>query len=81
MTFEYGFAINGIFYGWHEKQLYRLPSKIGNRYYGFRQVKPIKVGNKIGYRVNRQTKSIDQLRGITISFLSPIKIQTNEHIA
>lgn len=80
MTFEYGFEINGIFFGWHEKKLYRLPSIIGNRFYGFRLVSPIKVGNSIGYRVNRKTKSISQLKSITTQFTNPVKISSHVDI-
>jgi len=63
--FKYGFEHKGFQYGWFEKELYRLPSKSDLRYFGFKKLTPITVGNQIGYRCKRDKLSVYQLQQLT----------------
>jgi len=53
-------------FGWHKKELYRLPSEIGGRYYPLKKLNPIIVGKQLGYRCKRDKLSMAKLKGITI---------------
>ncbi len=64
-TIKYGFTYKEIDYGWLNKKLHRLPSMIKLRHLPFKELKTIKVGNKIGYRLGGDRKTIEQLQEIT----------------
>tara|TARA_R110000772_G_scaffold35637_9_gene85853 strand:+ start:3897 stop:4157 length:261 start_codon:yes stop_codon:yes gene_type:complete len=64
-TFKYGFDYKGFSFGWKDKALYRLPSEKNLKNYPLKILSIIKVGNKEGYRVVREKKTIDQLKEIT----------------
>lgn len=59
--FKYGFEYKGMNYGWNNKELYRLPSHKGKKYYGLKKLTLIDVGNKKGYNVGRVKKPIDMI--------------------
>lgn len=61
INFKFGFEFNGFIYGWHKKELYRLPTTKGNRSYTL-----IKVGTyEGGYYVGRRMKSNRQVKAMT----------------
>lgn len=64
MKFKYGIYYKGYLYGWLDKDLYRLP-KVGLKSFHLRKLKPIKVGNQIGYNLARDKKSMKQLESMT----------------
>lgn len=66
INFKYGFEYDGFLYGWNNKDLYRLPSKSGNKSYGLKKLDSIIVGNGVGYRIKKQKLSIKQLKEMTI---------------
>ena len=66
LKFKYGFEYNDFLYGWNNKELYRLPSKSGNKSYGLKKLDSIVVGNSIGYRIKQQKFSLKQLKDRTI---------------
>jgi hypothetical protein len=72
--FKFGFFNKSILYGWHKKELYRLPQVIGKRFYPLKKLNQIDVNNRKGYLVGSQRKSLAQLENITI-FIDK-KIQT-----
>jgi hypothetical protein len=60
-----GFYYDGLLYGWKDNKLYRLPKFKGKRMLPLKELKPMKVGNKVGYSFNGRKKSITQLEAIT----------------
>ncbi len=62
IQFKYGFIYDGFMYGWHKKELYRLPSTSGNKSYGIKKLSTILVGTKVGYRIKRQKFTVEQLK-------------------
>jgi hypothetical protein len=66
LNFKYGFEHEGFLYGWNNKELYRLPSKSGNKNYGLKKINSIIVGNQVGYRIKREKFSVNQLKEKTI---------------
>ena len=70
----YGVSYNGILYGWHEKELYRLPINIGSRYFGLKKLSKVKVGNNYGYRLSQKAYTISQLQEITCLLVEPFII-------
>lgn len=67
LVFKYGFEFDGFLYGWNNKDLYRLPSSSGNKFYGLKKLDVIKVGSGLGYRIKREKLSINQLKLLTIN--------------
>jgi hypothetical protein len=66
MVIKYGLTYNNIRYGWVKKELYRLPVKIGNRYYCLKKLKNIKIGNNFGYRLSQKPFTNAQLEELTV---------------
>lgn len=64
-TYKYGFEYKEIRYGWSNKKLHRLPCIKNKRSYQLKELDLIEIGNKKGYRVCGDRKTIDQLKGIT----------------
>lgn len=75
MIFTKGFEINGMLYGWHRKELYRLPSEIGLRYYPLRQLPVIKIGNKSGYRFKQKKQTFEQCLSRTRQLIKPVIVE------
>ena len=63
--FKYGFEYKGFNFGWKDKNLFRLPSTKHKKHFPLRKLSIIKIGNKKGYRVVKDKKTIDQLMEIT----------------
>lgn len=64
--FKYGFDYGGIRYGWNKKKLFRLPTFTeSKKSLPLKELNLIDVGNKKGYRVSGDRKTIDQLMEIT----------------
>jgi len=63
MEFNTGFEYNGVMYGWYDEKLYRLPQKLGKRFYPTFECG--KYGN--GYYVGRDRKSMAQLKDMTVA--------------
>lgn len=62
IKFKYGCFVNDTLYGWSKRELYRLPQKIGNRFYPLK-----KVGKyKELYYVGKTLKSKAQLESMTV---------------
>lgn len=67
LTFKYGFLYKGMIYGWKNKELYRLPyTNKANMNYPLKKLDQIIIGNKPGYLIGRDRKTIDQLQELTI---------------
>lgn len=64
-NFKYGFQYKGFNFGWKNKKLYRLSSTKSLKSYPFKKLSEIKIGNKKGYRVVRDKKTIEQLMELT----------------
>jgi hypothetical protein len=65
INYKYGFEYKGIKYAWKDKELHRLPNNIGLKHFPLKKLKKIKVGNKEGYRVAQDKKTIEQLMELT----------------
>lgn len=65
IIFKYGFEYDGFLYGWNKKELYRLPSKSGNKSYGLKKIEPIQVGKGTGYRIKTKKLSLYQCKQMT----------------
>lgn len=63
--YKYGFEYKGMTFGWKNKELFRLPSTKNKRSYSLKKVPLITVGNKKGYRIVRDKKTIEQLMELT----------------
>ncbi len=63
--YKYGFEYKGFLFGWKNKTLYRLPTYKNGRSYPLRKINHIEINNKIGYRVVRDKKTIEQLMEMT----------------
>jgi len=74
MQFKEGFIHKGFKFGWHNKKLYRLPLVRKGKRYSLRKLDIIPIGNKEGFRLIRDKKSIDQVRDMTSPFKSVVKI-------
>lgn len=65
MTFYYGFYYKDIRFAWKNKELYRLPFSSGTKTYGLKKLNQIMIGNKVGYRILTDKRTITQLQAIT----------------
>jgi hypothetical protein len=74
--FTTGFEYKGLTFGWIGKKLFRLPGILNNRQIGLRKLPVIIVGNKRGYRLARDRKTIDQALAMTDS----INVKVNKSI-
>lgn len=68
---KYVVSHNNIIYGWLEKELYRFPVKIGNRYYGLKKLSKIEIGRKYGYKLSKKPFTEAQLKGMTVLLSEP----------
>jgi len=64
--FKYGFFYKDFLYGWHEKELYRLPLESGKRHYPLKKLTTIDVGKQKGYRCKRDKLSMLRLKDMSI---------------
>lgn len=67
----YALTHKGITYGWHNKKLYRLPCKIGLRYYCLKKLTLVPIGRKFGYRLSQKAFTTDQLKQMTCLLIEP----------
>ncbi len=65
IKYKYGFEYKSFLFGWKNKELYRLPSVSDLRHYPLKKLNKIPIGKKIGYRVVRDKKTINQLMELT----------------
>lgn len=75
-VFKFGFIFNGFTFGWYDKELWRLPSQIKNRYYTEKKLDKIQIGNKYGYRCGGKKFTVAQLKSITNQFSQPIIVNS-----
>ena len=66
-NFEYGFEYKGFLFGWKNEKLFRITSTKGG-HYPLKELSQIKVGNKKGYRIVRDKKTIEQLKELSDVF-------------
>ncbi len=66
IRYKYGFLISGILYVWKEGKLFRAAQMINKRFYPFKELPLIDVGNNKGYLVAKKRKSLKQLKDMTI---------------
>jgi hypothetical protein len=60
-----GFKIDGIFFGWHNTDLYQLPYNQNGRYYGLRILKAKKTKNGwVYYHVRRVKFGLEKIRAM-----------------
>jgi hypothetical protein len=79
-NFKYGFEYKGFNFGWKDKKLFRLPSEKNLRNYPLKELKLIKIGNKEGYRVVRDKKTINQLMEITETINFKYIVNGKKHV-
>jgi hypothetical protein len=81
IEFNYGIEYKGFIFGWHKKELYRLPSTSGRYSYGFKKLNAIMVGNQLGYCLKRDKFSMKKLEEKTIIIpKQTISILKSEHL-
>ena len=77
MTFTHGFTASRITYGWIDNELYRLPSNSKYRL-TFKKLKlttKTVSGHKYtAYNIERKRLTIDQCKGLTAKFKTPINV-------
>lgn len=78
MIFTKGFEYKGFIYGWHKRELYRLPSVSGLRTYPTKKLNAIKIGNAAGYRLKKDKRTVQQCLDMTRIFIQPIIIEAHE---
>jgi hypothetical protein len=62
---QLGFKLEGVFFGWHEGELYQLPYEKDGRYFPLRTMR--KKSNKTGweyYHIRRKKVGIPKLRAM-----------------
>jgi hypothetical protein len=64
MKFTQGFYENGVLYGWHDDHPYRLPQKIGNRFYPLHKVGVYKARGL--FYIGGKLRSRKQLDSMTV---------------
>lgn len=74
MIFKKGFAHKGFKFGWHNKTLYRLPITKDGKDYPLKELSLIEIGNKQGFRLIRDKKSLDQVRNMTKNIKVVVKV-------
>lgn len=62
---KYGFEYKSINYGWLNKKLHRLPTFYNKKSLPFKELPLVDVGNKKGYRIGGDRKTINQLEELT----------------
>lgn len=66
IRYKYGIVFRGKIYGWKNKDLYRLPQMIGNRFYSLKKCpKWVRNGKDMGYGLGAAQKSHAQLKAMT----------------
>lgn len=66
MQFKYGFEFNRLKYGWHKKELYRLPCLIGARYYSLKKMKSHLIGTTLCWNIYKHKMTKNQLEKLTV---------------
>lgn len=79
MIFKKGFYYKGLLYGWYKKELYRLPMQ-QNYVLGLKKLNVIKVGNKEGYRVAKDKKTIAQCMAMSTTINKKVEILVHEDV-
>lgn len=69
-NYKYGFDYKRFSFGWKNKELHRLPSVLSYdngdiKSFPLKKLPLIDVGNKKGYRIVKDRKTIDQLMEMT----------------
>lgn len=77
MKFKYGFYHQNILFGWSKQKLYRLPQKIGNRYFPLKEVKQDKRGL---YYVYKSLLSKAQLECMTVVIDKEVSLIKDEDV-
>lgn len=79
--YRYGFKYKNFTFGWFKKNLYRLPSESNLKFYPLKKLNIIDIGNKKGYRIVRDKKTIEQLQEMTevINYKHIINGNKSEH--
>jgi hypothetical protein len=81
IDFKYGFEYKGFLYGWHKKELYRLPSLANdNRKYGIKKLNLIEIGNSKGYRLKQDKLTVTRCVEITVMIEEAVKIYKSKNI-
>jgi len=73
MIFKKGFYYKKFFYGWYKKELYKLPTN-NNYCTTLKKLSIIKVGNKEGYRIANDKKTIAQCVAITTTINKKVEV-------
>ena len=65
---NHGFVHSGMLFGWHEKELYRLPQMFNGRSYGFKKVNIFhcKKRNKQFFQCYKSDLTLDQVKHKTV---------------
>ena len=77
MTFSAGFTMEGKVYGWHEKQLYRLPYTKGTKSFALRKMSPGRIGVTTVYFVGGKKRTIGSMISISSDLIPPVEIFTH----
>ena len=66
INIKLGFKVNGIFFGFHDGELYQLPYMLNGRYYGLRKLKKkvLKKSNWEYYHVRRIKFGMERIKAM-----------------
>lgn len=68
IVFKFGFEYKGVRYGWHKKNLYRLPFvSSNNKNYDLKVIYPFVIGSTLCYNIQRDKLTINRLKGMTVA--------------
>jgi len=79
MIFKKGFYYKGFLFGWYKKELYRLPMQ-QNYALGLKKLSVIKVGNKEGYRIATDKKTIAQCKSMSTTINKKVEILVHDDV-
>jgi hypothetical protein len=81
INFKFGFEHKGFLFGWHKKELYRLPSvSINNKKYGIKKLNLIDIGNTKGYRLKKDKFTVTQCVEMTRLIEEAVKTYEEKNI-
>ncbi len=65
MLFTFGFKYKRYYFGWHNEELYRLPTVSHGKVFGLKKLKRIAVGKKEGYELRKVKRTVEQCLRMT----------------
>lgn len=75
MNFSFGFEINGIKYGWNNRNLYRLPYERNGKAFALRKIIAGRIGVTTVFAIRGKKRTIGNLKTITV----PVEWSVNNY--